>query len=238
VKTSPKADVSLARALSKLGFCSRSEAGEVIAQGRVRVNGTVVRSATRRVALSTDKISVDGDALRKTELVYLLMHKPAGLVTTRSDERGRATVYELLGDLGQWVFPVGRLDKETSGLLLFTNDNRLGESLTNPGSKVPKTYLVTLDRAVREEDLGVLRSGMTLGKEAFLPAVASRLGPSRVELTIVEGKNRQIRRMFTALGYMVLALERTALGGLTAPDLEPGRWRRLSPEEVGLLSRA
>lgn len=228
-------DVSLARALSKLGFCSRSEAAGVIAEGRVRVNGAVVTSATRRVALGSDAISVDGEDVRKEEVVTILLHKPVGLVTTRSDEKGRPTVYDLLGDIGRWIFPVGRLDKETSGLLIFTNDNRLGELLTNPASKVPKTYRVTLDDEPGEGDLKTIRAGMRLDGERLLPARAERTGPRQVDLTIVEGKNRQIRRMFASLGYEVLALERTAIGGLTVGTLAPGRWRPLGAAELRLL---
>jgi 23S rRNA pseudouridine2605 synthase len=194
-----------------------------------------VRDADERVAVARDVISVDGARVRKPELVYILMNKPAGVVTTRSDERGRATVYDLLGDVGRWVFPVGRLDKETSGLLLFTNDNRLGESLTSPASKAPKTYRVTLDADVAEGDLRVIRAGMRLAGERLLPALAASLGPCEVELTIVEGKNRQIRRMFESLGHRVVALDRTAIGRLRAGSLPPGKWRHLAPDEVGLL---
>jgi 23S rRNA pseudouridine2605 synthase len=232
---STPADVSLARALSKLGYCSRSEAAGIIADGRVRVNGVVVTSPARRVALSTDAIVVDDRDIGKKELVTIVMHKPVGLVTTRSDEKGRPTVYDLLGEVGRWIFPVGRLDKETSGLLLFTNDNRLGELLTNPASKVPKTYRVTLDDEPGEGDLRTVRSGMRLGDERLLPALAERSGPRQVDLTIVEGKNRQIRRMFASLGYEVVALERTAIGRFQAGTLAAGTWRKLTAAELKLL---
>ncbi len=236
MKHGPKADVSLARALSKLGYSSRKEAEGLIAAGRVSVNGAVVRSVSRRVALSVDAIAVDGVRVGTKTLVYILMNKPAGLVTTRSDERGRPTVYGLLGDVGRWVFPVGRLDKETSGLLLFTNDNRLGESLTNPDSGSPKTYIVTLDKDVSPEDARAIRAGLTVGGVELLPALLTPKGGGRAEITIVEGKNRQIRKMFDSLGYRVLALERIAIGRLRAGSLKPGEWNYLPPDALELLS--
>src|SRR5437867_1000756 len=122
--------VSLARALSKLGCCSRAEAERAIRQGRVALNAEVVRDPSLRCSPDHDLIALDGKPVRQKELVYILMNKPPGVITTRSDERGRPTVYDLLGDIGRWVFPVGRLDKDTSGLLLLTNDNQLGERLT------------------------------------------------------------------------------------------------------------
>lgn len=188
--------------------------------------------------MAGDEIAVDGAPVRKQAFVYILMNKPPGLVTTRSDERGRATVYDLLGEVGRWVFPVGRLDKDTTGLLLFTNDNRLGESLTNPDARSPKTYRVTLDRDVLPGDLAAIRSGMQLGDAALLPAKVGPAGPHRVSMTIVEGKNRQIRRMFESLGYDVLALERTAIGKLRAGSLEPGEWRELTLPEVDTLLKS
>ena len=235
MKRPPKADVSLARALSKLGYCSRKEAEGIISAGRVCVNGAVVLAPARRVALSRDEIAVDGARVENKTLVYILMNKPAGLVTTRSDERGRATVYDLLGDVGVWVFPVGRLDKETSGLLLFTNDNRLGESLTNPESEAPKTYVAELDRDVAPEDVRMIRAGLTLDGVQLLPARLVQKVGRRAELTIVEGKNRQIRRMFASLGYRVLSLERTAIGRITAGTLKPGEWKHLSPDALASL---
>ena len=235
MKPTLRRDVSLARALSKLGFCSRTEAGALIADGRVRVNGTVATSPARRVSMSKDKVTVDGKKIPEKTLVYILMNKPSGLVTTRSDERGRPTVYDLLGDMGQWVFPVGRLDLETSGLLLLTNDNRLGESLTNPVSKVPKTYHVTLDKEVLAEHFLTIRAGMTIKGLQLLPAAISPLGKRRVEMTIVEGKNRQIRRMFESLGYRVVGLDRTAIGSLSAGSLKPGEWEYLDEPRTKLL---
>ena len=142
-------DVSLARALSKLGYCSRSQAVDLITGERVTVNGRIIRNAAFRCNPTGDRIVVDGSPLDEKELIYIILNKPAGVVTTRSDELGRRTIYDLLRDNikhMKWVFPVGRLDKDTSGLLLLTNDNRFGDLLTNPGSKIPKTYEVQLNK--------------------------------------------------------------------------------------------
>ncbi len=144
-------NVSLARALSKLGVLSRSQAEQAIIDKRVSVNGKIIINPSLRCSMDDDRIEIDGKPVRQTSFVYIVMNKPVGIVTTRSDERGRKTVYDLLGDVGQWIFPVGRLDKDSSGLLLFTNDHRLGERLTNPDSKVPKTYIVTLDKPLNRE---------------------------------------------------------------------------------------
>ena len=155
-------NVSLARALSKLGVLSRSQAEEAVRQRRVSVNGKIITNPSYRCSMDDDRIEIDGKPVRQPAFLYIVMNKPVGVVTTRSDERGRKTVYDLLGDAGQWIFPVGRLDKDSSGLLLFTNDHRLGERLTNPNSKVPKTYIVTLDKPLNENDASVMQKGMML----------------------------------------------------------------------------
>lgn len=237
LKKTIKRDVSVARALSKLGYCSRSEAELVVAKGRVSVNGRVVTNPSVRISLNDDKIAVDGNALAGKDIVYIMMNKPAGVVTTRSDEKGRPTVYDLLGDVDQWVFPVGRLDKDTTGLLIFTNDNAFGESLTNPSTKVPKTYIVTLDRSLSSEHQQVIQEGMKLDGEQLLPAKVRAMNEHEIELTIIEGKNRQIRRMCETLGYEVQALHRVAIGGLTVRGLQIGKWRNLLPEEIKALGK-
>jgi len=187
-----------------------------------------------------DNILVDGKTVRKKELVYIVMNKPVGVVTTRSDERGSETVYDILGDVGRWVFPVGRLDKDTSGLLFFTNDNQFGETLTNPASQVPKTYRVRLNNPFDRDDIDIVRQGMLLDGERLLPAEAIRFqGPQDeywIQMTIVEGKNRQIRRMCGALGYTVLELRRTRIGPIEVEDLSVGKWKYLTKQEVLALA--
>lgn len=227
--------VSLARALSKLGLASRAEAARFILSGRVTMNGRVIRAPSARCALEVDTIRLDGKKTTKPSPLYIMMNKPVGIVTTRSDEKGRPTVYHLLGDLQAWCFPVGRLDRDTSGLLLLTNDNRLGEQLTNPRSKVPKTYVVGLDRKLNKEDAARMRTGMVVGDERFLPAKVKMLEGKLVEIVLYEGKNRQIRRMCEALGYTVTELIRVRIGNLFLGDMPPGQWRRLTKKEIELI---
>ena len=228
--------MSLARALSKLGLASRAEAARFIQSGRVTMNGRVIHSPSVRCALEIDTIRLDGKKTTKPPPLYIMMNKPIGVVTTRSDEKGRTTVYHLLGNFQGWCFPVGRLDKETSGLLLLTNDNRLGEQLTNPHSKVPKTYIVGLDRKLIEEDASRMRKGMVVGDERLLPATVKMLEGNLVEIILHEGKNRQIRRMCEALGYTVTELTRVKIGNLSLGNLPPGKWRHLTKKEITLIT--
>jgi len=229
--------VSLPRALSKLGLCSRTQAFEYIEAGRVAVNGVVSKDASLRVSLEDDSIAVDGKVANESlEPMVIALHKPTGYVTTRVDPQGRPTVYDLVPDLDRFVFPVGRLDKDTSGLLILTDDHRLGETLTNPESHVPKTYEVVVDRVPDEVALESLRAGIDIGKgERTLPASVSLASAAsadvRLILTIREGKNRQIRRMFAAVGLSVLSLRRTAIGGFKLGDLASGSHHRLTSGE-------
>lgn len=228
-------DVSLARVLSKLGVASRSQAARMITQGRVSVNGRVVRQPSFRCAVGSDIITIDGARIEGKRPLTIMMNKPAGVVTTRSDERGRKTVYDFLGGERGWLFPVGRLDKETSGLLLFTNDNRLGEMLTNPRSKVPKTYRVRLAAPLAPDHARIFRGGMILDGERLRPAVVQMITPLEIEITIVEGKNRQIRRMLAAFGYEIISLSRIQIGGYRLGRLQEGRWTVLGKKEIELL---
>ena len=228
-------NVSLARVLSKLGYCSRAQAEQLIADGKVSVNGRVVREATTRCSMESDRITVKGVAPDKKKLVYIIMNKPAGVVTTRSDERSRKTVYELLGDVEQWIFPVGRLDKETSGLLLFTNDNRFGEKLTNPDSHVPRLYRVKLAREITEAQLETLSAPMRIEGIQLKPARVEKLSPVLIAIEIREGKNRQIRKMCAAAGCEILSLERVKIGNLGLGGLAAGKWRYLQKDEVEWL---
>jgi pseudouridine synthase len=190
------------------------------------------------VDLRAAEIRVDGGVVQKRRHLYIAMHKPAGYVTTRSDEKSRSTVYDLLGERREWVFPVGRLDRDTLGLLVFTNDTEFGQALTSPDAHVPKSYLVRLDRPLAEVDAGEMRSGMTLADGTRLrPASVARAGGEGnvFEVTIDEGKNRQLRRMCEELGYRVLALHRFRIGSLELGALPEGATRPLGKAEVDAL---
>ena len=187
-------------------------------------------------------MSVDGARVSDlTERIVLALHKPAGYVTTRVDPGGRPTVYALLGDVGRWVFPVGRLDRDTSGLLILTNDHRLGQRLTDPGHQVPKTYHVRVEGVPGDDVLRVLREGVPLGDGTLTrparirPLGAARDGSAWLEIVLTEGKNRQVRRMCAAVGHDVRALVRVKVAGLPLGDLPPGEWRRLPPGDVSRL---
>jgi 23S rRNA pseudouridine2605 synthase len=234
--------LSLARALSKFGVCSRSEAARVIEAGRVRVDQRVVRSPTLRIDPRRHRVSVDGRPVGdETERIVVALHKPTGYITSRVDPGGRPTVYDLLGDLGRWVFPVGRLDRDTSGLLVLTNDHRLGERLTSPAHHVPKTYHVRLLGLLDHEALRALRAGLPLEDGALTrparvrPLGAVRGGSTWLEIVLTEGKNRQVRRMCAAVGHDVQELVRVKVGGLSLGDLPSGEWRRLERAEVQSL---
>ena len=237
--------VSLARALSKLGYCSRKEAQRLIAAGRVCVDGERECSPQRRIILERALISVDGIRVREPQRrLVIALHKPTGYVTTRTDPAGRLTIYALLADLGQWVFPAGRLDRDSSGLLILTNDHRLGHALTDPDHHVPKTYHARIAGILADESLALLRAGIPLPDGVTTrPAQVRLLGANRdgtswIEITLTEGRNRQVRRMCTAVGHDVLQLVRVRIAKLDLGDLPSGSWRRLPPDEIELLAGA
>ncbi|HEX9005898.1 MAG TPA: pseudouridine synthase [Bacteroidota bacterium] len=230
--------VTVARALSKLGVATRSEARRLVESGTVSVNGKPVLDPGLWLDPREDRLAVGGKRVRPAPRLYLVMHKPAGVVTTRSDERGRRTVYDLLPAGLPRMFPIGRLDKETSGLLLFTNDTRFGEAVTNPLAGTPKTYRVVIDRPLRAPDRRLMQKGMTLADGTTLrPASVDEEDPVSCRVTIHEGKNRQIRRMFEELGYGVVSLHRQSIGPITLGALRPGEVRALTSDEAALLTR-
>jgi pseudouridine synthase len=232
---------TLDRILSKAGITSRTEARSWIGNGRVTVNGKLIQTPDHWVDIERDKITLDGKPLQSAQSRYILLYKPRGYLTTHRDPEGRRTVYDLLTDVRQFVGTVGRLDLETSGLLLMTNDNALAEAITNPEHRIPKTYLVKASTLLTDEQITLLSNGVQLNDGPTRPAVVARQRDSEkytfLEITITEGRNRQVRRMLEAIDCKVLKLVRTRLGPLTLQDLQIGKWRDLTPEEVNKLRK-
>jgi 23S rRNA pseudouridine2605 synthase len=232
---------TLDRVLSKAGLGSRTDARSWIGAGRVAVNGKPVRTSDFWVDLDRDRVAFDGRPLASARKRYLLLYKPKGYLTTYKDPEGRPTVYDLLPDIKDWIFPVGRLDQDTTGLLILTNDAAFGDYITSPRSKVPKTYLVKTSARLSDEQLDRLRQGVDLTDGSTRPAVVERIRDSArstfFEITITEGRNRQVRRMVEALDAKVLKLVRTRIGPIGIGKLEIGKYRDLSVEEVKMLSR-
>ncbi|HEX7678073.1 MAG TPA: pseudouridine synthase [Thermoanaerobaculia bacterium] len=226
---------TLERILSKAGLGSRTEARSWIGAGRVSVNGRVVRDPDAWVDMERDRVAFDGKPLRSEERAYLLLHKPAGYITTYRDPHGRPTIYDLLPDRERYLFPVGRLDLDTSGLLILTNDAQFAERLTNPEYHVPKSYLVNASRPLSDEELDLLRRGLELRDGPTRPAHVTRVNDSAFEITITEGRNRQVRRMVEALDASVVTLERIAIGSIRIGQLEIGKTRTMTSEEVSSL---
>lgn len=235
--------VGLARALSKLGFCSRSQAFDLIRKGKVHLNGAITRNPEYPVRLGTDRIYVGGKAIAAAERVYLVLNKPRGIVTTAADEKGRDNVYSLVPANLSWIAPVGRLDKASEGLLLLTNDSTWAARITDPASHLVKSYHVQISVVADSRLLEALEHGIEIPKGDILKAKrASLLRASEkhswIEIDLEEGKNRQIRRMLDALGVEVLRLIRVSVGPLRLGDLPKGAYRPLRPEEKLELDRA
>ena len=235
--------VGLARALSKLGFCSRAQAAQLIRKGKVRVNGAIRRDPETPVHVAKDRIEIDGQRIAASEKIYFALNKPRGIVTTASDEKGRDTVYSLLSANLPWVAPVGRLDKASEGLLLLTNDTQWAARVTAPETHLDKTYHVQVGRIADRALLEALKNGIrtkegeTLGvKGASLLRQGER--NSWLEIILDEGRNRHIRRMLETLSIEVLRLIRVAIGPLALGDLPKAAVRRLTAEEKLTLDRA
>jgi 23S rRNA pseudouridine2605 synthase len=231
--------VSLARALSKLGAASRREAVDLIAAGRVTVDGEVVTDPAHRLDLGRARLALDGRALAAQPRVTLLLHKPRGVMTTRWDPEGRRTVFDLVGELADApsrLVAVGRLDLASSGLLLLTSDTRLADALTDPRNEVVRVYLVTVrgdvdDATAERMRRGVLAEGELLQPRRLTVRKRSRR-ESHLTLELAQGRNREVRRLCAAVGRPVTRLRRVAFGGLELGDLVPGEWREVSDEEL------
>ena len=235
------AGVSLPRALSKLGLCSRKQAEALIAEGRVRVEGKVVVNLSMRVDPDRDRISVDDQRIVAERKVYVMINKPRGLVTTRDDPQERGTVYACLTELDlPFVSPVGRLDKASEGLLLMTNDTRWAQRLTDPLSHVPKTYHVQIGTVPDGALLEGLRAGATVDGESLtalsIDMLRSGSRTAWLEIVLDEGRNRHIRRLLAAFDIEVLRLVRVAIGRLELGDLAKGKARYLTADELALLA--
>jgi 23S rRNA pseudouridine2605 synthase len=233
---------TLDRLLSRSGLCSRTDARAAIAAGRVTVDGRVVRNPETWVEPARHDVRLDGEVVRERPREVWVLHKPTGFVTTARDERGRRTVYDLLPSDHTWLAPVGRLDLDTSGLLLFTNDSVLADAITSPDTKLPKTYVATCRGRLTDAALAALANGVTLRDGPTLPAEVRRLGgdaaTTTIELVIVEGRNRQVRRMVEAVESEVEALHRSRIGPLDLGSLALGEARQLDADEVETLRAA
>jgi 23S rRNA pseudouridine2605 synthase len=220
--------------LARAGLASRRGADELIKAGRVTVNGEPGQLNT--FVEHGDQVEVDGKPVAVQKLTYVLLHKPAGTVTTARDPQGRPTVVELV-HVAERVVPVGRLDADTTGALLLTNDGPLAHRLAHPRYGVEKVYEVEVEGRLGAAALRALTEGVELEDGVTAPAQARRLAPTRIELVLHEGRNRQVKRMLEAVGHPVRRLHRSRYAGLTLEGLEPGRWRELEPSEVKRLSR-
>jgi 23S rRNA pseudouridine2605 synthase len=234
--------VRLQKILAASGVASRRKSEQLITAGRVSVNGQVVTELGTKADPDADKIAVDGKSLRREEFLYFVLYKPKGYVTTASDPEGRPTVLDLMRNIPERIYPVGRLDYASEGLLLMTNDGALAQKLTKAGSHIPKTYLVKTSGKPGETALARLRAGLTIplddGRRVKTSRAKVRLAEDApnpwYEVVLIEGRNRQIRRMFDAIGFRVEKIKRVQLGPLTL-DIPPGEFRPLTRREIDQL---
>ncbi len=231
----------LQKIIAEMGIASRRKAEELIAEGRVTVNGQVAVIGMKADPLS-DHIKVDGKLLVNPEKkVYFIFYKPRGVVTSLSDPQGRPTVLDFLRGIRQRVFPIGRLDYDSEGMLILTNDGEFAHAIMHPSKKIPKTYLVKVKGVLEEEDMERLRQGIRLDRSVTAPAKVKRLrkteNNSWIEMTIHEGKKRQIRRMLEKVGHPVMRLMRIRINGLEMGELKPGTYRRITSEEMKTIIR-
>ena len=235
-----KPEMTLDRVLSRFGLASRTDSRAAILKGRLKVNGKIARNPDLWVSLEKDVIHLDGKRLKPARKIYLLFYKPKGVITSHGDPGGRKTVYDYLQDHKSWVVPVGRLDQDTSGLLLLTNDTDFSELVTSPQSQIPKHYRVKVSGLLPDETIAALRNGVRLKRDDWArPQTVTRIEDrgkySWLEIVLTEGKNREIRRMIESVGFKVLKLVRTRIGPLTLEHLEIGKYRAVSASEVAAL---
>jgi 23S rRNA pseudouridine2605 synthase len=232
----------LQKILARAGIASRRHAEELITAGRVRVNGRIATELGTRANPRHDRVEVDGKRVIAEDLVYVVLHKPRGVVSTMADPEGRLTVRDYLKDVPGRVYPVGRLDYATSGVLLATNDGDFAEALLHPRKAAPKTYVVKVNGIMADKDLAHWSAGVEIEDGKTLPARVTLIrhedGKTWLELTIQEGRNQQIRRMGEATGFPVMRLSRTSFAGVTSEGLRPGTWRPLTTTELQTLKKA
>ncbi len=228
----------LQKYIALCGVASRRAAERLIESGRVTVNGDLVDYMGCEVDENADEVTVDGKVIRpEKRLYYIALNKPKNYVTTVSDDLGRPTVMELVGDIDARIYPVGRLDFDTSGLLIMTNDGGFANAVTHPSRKVDKVYIARINRQLEKDELMRLKRGVEIDGRVTAPAGAEALRGKvpEVKITIHEGRNRQVRKMLEAVGVEVLGLKRIAVGGVTLGNLPEGKWRRLSDAEINKL---
>lgn len=234
-------EIRLQKYLAEAGVASRRKCEELIAMGRVEVNGQVVTMPGTKID-GKEVIKVDGREIRQEQKkVYILLNKPVGYISTAKDQFSRKTVLDLVDTVKERIYPVGRLDYDTSGLIMLTNDGELANKLTHPKHEMPKVYRVMIDGNLKEEDINSFQTGIAIEDYTTAPAKVKVIETSKkdsiIEITIHEGRNRQIRKMFEALGYVVLRLKRVAMGSITIEGLEEGKWRYLSKKEIDTLKK-
>jgi len=234
--------IRLQKYLAECGIASRRKSEELIAEGKVKVNGVKAQIGDK-INPKKDIVSVDGRKITKEKKMhYIMLYKPRGFITTMSDEMGRKCVAELIADIDARVYPIGRLDRESEGLLLFTNDGEFANAMTHPTKHVPKTYRVTIRPDITEDQITQMMTGMMIDGKKTMPADVRVITkePNRVviEIIICEGRNRQIRKMCEELGLDVARLKRTAIGTVKLGMLQQGKWRDLTDDEIKRLMRA
>ena len=232
--------MTLDRVLSRFGVASRTVSRQMVVAGRMKVNGRIVRDPDVWVIPGRDTFQLDGNPLKPARKRYLVFYKPKGVITSHGDPAGRPTIYQYLGEENKWVAPVGRLDKDTSGLLLLTNDTKLADFVTAPESKVPKTYIAKTNALLSDEVIAQLSAGVEMKRGDLARPQSVRRREDRgkytwLEIVLTEGKNREVRRMIEAVGFTVLKLFRTHIGPLTLEGLQVGKWRELTSAEVAGL---